>query len=68
MPMIVLSCQQCDEQQFQTLPYVHYTIFSLALLLDHILVLKKLRVRLAYILLRIIDFFLYVSSNVDILE
>ena len=53
--------QHCDEQQFQTLSCVHYTIFSVvkldlfirALLLDRILVLEKLRVRLAYILLNI---------------
>ena len=50
--------QHCDEQQFQTLSCVHYTIFSVvkldlfirALLLDRILALEKLRVRLAYIL------------------
>ena len=49
MPMTVSSCQHCDEQQFQTLSCVHYTIFSVvkldlfipALLLDHILALKK---------------------------
>ena len=27
-PMIVSSCQHCDEQQFQTLSYVHYTLLS----------------------------------------
>ena len=57
--MIVSSCQYCDEQQFQSLSCVHYTIFSVvkldlfirALTRDHILALeKKLRVRLAYIL------------------
>ena len=47
-----VSCyesQHCDEQQFQTLSCVHYTIFSLvkldlfirALLLDRILALEK---------------------------
>ena len=58
MSIIVSNCQHCDEQQFQTLPRVHYTIFSVvkldlfiqALLLDLILALEKLRVRLAYIL------------------
>ena len=42
-------CQHCDEQQFQTLSCVHYTLFSLvksdlfirALLLDRILVTEK---------------------------
>ena len=41
--------QHCDEQQFQTLSFVHYTIFSVvkldlfirALLLDRILALEK---------------------------
>ena len=28
MPMSVSSCQHCDEQQFQILPYVHYTVVS----------------------------------------
>ena len=59
MSIIVYNCQHCDEQQFQTLSCVHYTIFSVvklnlfirALLLDRILALEKLRVRLAYILL-----------------
>ena len=49
MSIIVSNCQHCDEQQFQTLPCVHYTIFSVvkldlfirARLLDHILALKK---------------------------
>ena len=60
MSIIISNCQQCDEQQFQTLSCVHYTIFSVvkldlfirALLLDRILALEKLQVRLAYILLR----------------
>ena len=63
MSIIVCNCQHCDEQQFQTLSCVHYTIFSVvkldlfirALLLDRILALEKTtrtpRVRLAYILL-----------------
>ena len=62
MPMIVSICQHCDEQQFRNTvmcSYVPYTIFSVvkldlcirALLLDHILVLQKIRVRLACILL-----------------
>ena len=59
MSIIVCNCQHCDEQQFQTLSCVHYTIFSVvkldlftrALLLDRILALEKLRVRLAYIFL-----------------
>ena len=55
MSMIVSSCQHCNEQ-FQTLSCVHYTIFSVVklfmrvLLLDHIFVLKKIRVCLACIL------------------
>ena len=28
MSIIVTNCQHCDEQQFQTLSCVHYTIFS----------------------------------------
>ena len=28
MSIIVSNCQHCDEQQFQTLSCVHYTIFS----------------------------------------
>ena len=28
MSMIVSSCQHCDEQQFQSLSCVHYSIFS----------------------------------------
>ena len=59
MSIIVSNCQQCDEQQFQTLSYVHYTFFPVvklglfirALLLGRILALKKIRTRLAYILL-----------------
>ena len=49
MSIIVSYCQHCDEQQFQTLLCVHYTIFSgeeldvfiRALLLDRILALEK---------------------------
>ena len=49
MPIIVFSCQHCNEQQFQTLSCIHYTIFPVAkldlyiraLLLDHNLVLEK---------------------------
>ena len=49
MSIIVCNCQHCDEQQFQTLSCVHYTIFSVvkldlfirALLLDRILPLEK---------------------------
>ena len=49
MSIIVSNCQHCDEQQFQTLSNVHYTIFSVAklnvfiraLLLDRILTLEK---------------------------
>ena len=49
MPIIVSNCQHCDEQQFQTLSCVHYTIFSVIklnlfigpLLLDRILALEK---------------------------
>ena len=33
MSIIVANCQHCDEQQFQTLSRVHYTIFS-AIILD----------------------------------
>ena len=61
MPMIVTSCQHCEEQQFQALSCVHYPMFSVvkldlyirlrALLMYDILARKKLRVRLAYILL-----------------
>ena len=55
--MIVSSCHLCDEQQFQTLPCVHYTTFSVGKLdlfirvLDHILALEIIGVQLAYILL-----------------
>ena len=49
MSIIVSNCQHCDEQQFQTLSSVHYTIFSVvkldlfirALLLDRIIALEK---------------------------
>ena len=49
MSMIVSSCHHCDEQQFQTLSCVHYTILSVvkfdfftrALLLENILAVKK---------------------------
>ena len=49
MSIIVSYCQHCDEQQFQTLLCVHYTIFSVvkldlfirALLQDRILALEK---------------------------
>ena len=60
MSIIVCNCQHCDEQQFQTLSCVHYTIFlivKLDLFLRALLywiaflLRKKLRVRLAYILL-----------------
>ena len=55
--------QHCDEQQFQTLSCVHYTIFSVvkldlfiqALLLDRILALEKttrtLRVHLVFVII-----------------
>ena len=59
MSIIVSNRQHYDEQQFQTLSCVHYTIFSVvkldlfirALLLDRILALEKVRIRFAYILL-----------------
>ena len=49
MSIIVSNCQHCDEQQFQTPSYVHYTILSVvnlgsfirALILDCILALEK---------------------------
>ena len=45
MSIIVSNCQHCDEQQFQTLSCVHYTIYSVvkscSLLLDRILALEK---------------------------
>ena len=49
MSIIVFNYQHYDEQQFQTLSCVHYTIFSVvkldlfirALLLDRILALEK---------------------------
>ena len=49
MSKIVSNCQHCDEQQFQTLACVHYTILSVVkldlfirtLLLDRILALEK---------------------------
>ena len=49
MSIIVSICQHCDGQQFQTLPRVHYTIFSVvrldlfirALLLNRVLALEK---------------------------
>ena len=49
MSIIVSNWEHCDEQQFQTLSCVHYTIFSVvksdlfirALLLDRILVTEK---------------------------
>ena len=62
MPMVVSSWQHCNEQQFQTLSCIHYTIFLVVLsrfihtsivTIDHIIALKKLRVRLAYILLNV---------------
>ena len=61
MSIFVCTCQHCDEQQFETLSRVHYTIFSVvklhlfirALLLDRILALEKTtrtpRVHLVYI-------------------
>ena len=60
MSIIVSNCQHCDEQQFQTLSCVHYTIFSVVKLdlfvraLDWILALEKIRVRMAYILFVIV--------------
>ena len=59
MPIIVSNCQHCDEQEFQTLSCVHYTIFAVVKLGLFIrahcywiafLHWKKTRVRLAYIL------------------
>ena len=61
----VSNCIQlthCDEQQFRTLSCAHYTIFSVvksdlfirALLLDRILVTKKLRVHLVLVYLNIL--------------
>ena len=52
MSMIVSSCQHCDEQQFQLLSCVHYSIFSVvkldlfirALKRDHTLALRTPRV------------------------
>ena len=49
MSIIVTNCQHCDEQQFQTLSFVHFMIFSViklglfirALLLDRILAMEK---------------------------
>ena len=50
MSIIVSNCQHCDEQQFQILSFVYYTIFSVdkldlliraLLLLDRILTLEK---------------------------
>ena len=49
MSIIVCNGQHCDEQQFQIMSCVHYTIFSVvkldlfirALLLDRILALEK---------------------------
>ena len=57
MSIIVSSCQHCDEQQFRTLSKLCtlQNFFSSRkldlLLLNHILALKKLRVRHEYILL-----------------
>ena len=50
MSIIVSNFQHCDEQQFQTLPCVHYTIASVvkldifirALLLDRIFALEEI--------------------------
>ena len=39
MLMIVSNCQHCDEQQFQTLSFVHYTIFSVLTLALHCIAL-----------------------------
>ena len=36
MSITVSNCQHCDEQQFQTLSCVHYTIFSVVKLIDTI--------------------------------
>ena len=49
MSIIVFKCQHCDEQHFQTLSFVYYTIFLVvkldlfiqALLLDRIIDLEK---------------------------
>ena len=49
MSINISNCQHCDEQQFQILLCVHYSIFSVvkldlfirALLLDRILALEK---------------------------
>ena len=49
MSIIVCNCQHCDEQKFQTLSCVHYTIFSVvkldlfirATVLDRNLALEK---------------------------
>ena len=67
MSMIVSMCQHCDEQQFRNTvmcscaPYMIFSVVKLdlcirALLLDHILALKKIRVRLLYILFLIRSF------------
>ena len=70
MSIIVCNCQHCDKQQFQTLSFVHYTISSvvmsnLFIRVDRILALKKkLRVRLAYILLTLFTKLLWHGDKV----
>ena len=73
MSIIAFNCQHCNEQQFQTLSCVHYTIFSVVmldllirvLLLDTFLLRKKntrtARVHLA-------TFFLYDGLHVAIYQ
>ena len=61
MSIIVSNCQHCEEQQFRTLTYtqpiflvVKSNLFIRALLLDRILVTEKIRLRFAYILLKLL--------------
>ena len=61
MSITVSNCQYCDDQQFRTLSWVYYTIFLVvnldvfirarAVIKSESCYGKKLRVRLAYILL-----------------
>ena len=68
---MVSNFQHYDEQQFQTLECVHYTIFSVvkldlfvrALLLDRFPAMEKLRVRLMYILFFIMFAFVNFSES-----
>ena len=74
MSIIVSNCQHCDEQQFQTLSYVHYTIFSevkldlfiQALLLDDSLALEK-TTRTSYYLCKCALYYDFLKKGIKII-